>query len=600
MAEGNYRFLQDLTPTSTRVEPPRKLQAGQPELWDAECDVLVIGMGLAGVSTILKAAEDPALHILGVDRGQGGGTSAQSGGVVYAGGTRVQQELGVEDSADNMARYLLTETGDVVTPDIVHRFSAASASFITWLERHGVRFGGPLTHDKTSYPGTDFLYFSGNERAPVALAKANAAPRGHRAKPPADVVLERGSQVSSGPFLMEPLIASAHRQRNVRLSYQTRATRMVVDADGTLVGVDMERLTPGLAARAHAWLYRIGGNQVLGMLGLLGPVQRLATLIERKCSRPWSVRARKAVVLAAGGFTYNRAMMNRTAPAYKHSTPLGTISDDGSGIKLGMTLGGAVDRMDVVSAWRFTYPPESWTRSVAVGPAGQRLINEELYSAHVGKAVFERAGAKAWLIYDSAVRAKVDAEAASEDLPKFLKMQAKSALRNYTVSAPTLDQLAKKIGVPAQAMIETIEHHNRLIAEGQPDELGKSEKLRSPISQGPFHATNIGAPLKFSPIGAVTMGGLVPDVETGEVLDIAGEPIKGLFAVGRTAVGICSNFYVSGLSLADCIWSGWRAAETIKGNGGIRAFTSSQAPEAGAAAQDHSAGSVQAVEKHDA
>ena len=47
-----------------------------------------------------------------------------------------------------------------------------------------------------------------------------------------------------------------------------------------------------------------------------------------------------------------------------------------------------------------------------------------------------------------------------------------------------------------------------------------------------------------------------------------------LFAVtaGRTAVGICSQYYVSGLSLGDCVWWGMRAAETIKGNGGAAAL----------------------------
>lgn len=578
MAERNYRFLDDLTSTSTRVHPPRFLASGEQVSWDAECDILVIGLGLAGMSTILKASEDPSLQILGVDRGMGGGTSAQSGGVVYAGGTSVQKELGIEDSAENMANYLLTETGDVVSPEIVRKFARASANFIPWLESYGVRFGGPLTHDKTSYPGTEFLYFSGNERASVALEKAAAAPRGHRAKPPEGTVLKRGSQVSSGPFLMDPLIAAAEQQSNVRLYRQTRATRMLVDESGAVVGAELQRIPDGLAAKAHAWAYRVGSNQVLGMLGLLGPVQRLASMIERRAAKPVLVRAKKAVVLAAGGFTYNRAMMNKTAPAYKASTPLGTISDDGSGIKLGMTVGGAVDRLDVISAWRFTYPPESWTKSIAIGPDSKRLINEELYSAHVGKAVFEHAGARAWLIYDSAVRAQVNAEASSEDLPKFLRMQAKSALSNYTTVASSLSDLAAAIGVPADALCETVDAHNRLIAEGQPDEFGKSEKLRSPVLKGPFFATNIGAPLKFSPIGAVTMGGLVPDENTGAVLDEDGQPIPGLFAAGRTAVGICSNYYVSGLSLADCIWSGWRAAEAIKGNGGIHAFVSETGP----------------------
>ena len=68
------------------------------------------------------------------------------------------------------------------------------------------------------------------------------------------------------------------------------------------------------------------------------------------------------------------------------------------------------------------------------------------------------------------------------------------------------------------------------------------------------------------------MGGLAVDEDTGEVLSGDGGVVKGLYAAGRTAVGICSHYYVSGLSLGDCVWSGIRAAETIKGNGGAAAL----------------------------
>ncbi|ODV44118.1 hypothetical protein AWV79_11240 [Cupriavidus sp. UYMMa02A] len=51
---------------------------------------------------------------------------------------------------------------------------------------------------------------------------------------------------------------------------------------------------------------------------------------------------------------------------------------------------------------------------------------------------------------------------------------------------------------------------------------------------------------------------------SGRVLDAAGgQQIPGLYAVGRSAVGIASNHYVSGLSLADCIWSGRNAGRHI-------------------------------------
>ena len=60
------------------------------------------------------------------------------------------------------------------------------------------------------------------------------------------------------------------------------------------------------------------------------------------------------------------------------------------------------------------------------------------------------------------------------------------------------------------------------------------------------------------------MGGLLVDEETGQVLANEGGAVPGLYAAGRTAVGICSHYYVSGLSLGDCVFSGLRAAERFK------------------------------------
>jgi 3-oxo-5alpha-steroid 4-dehydrogenase len=59
----------------------------------------------------------------------------------------------------------------------------------------------------------------------------------------------------------------------------------------------------------------------------------------------------------------------------------------------------------------------------------------------------------------------------------------------------------------------------------------------------------------------LTLGGLTVAEDSGQVLRDDGSPIAGLYAAGRTAVGLCSNSYVSGLSLADCVFSGRRAGQ---------------------------------------
>jgi len=81
-----------------------------------------------------------------------------------------------------------------------------------------------------------------------------------------------------------------------------------------------------------------------------------------------------------------------------------------------------------------------------------------------------------------------------------------------------------------------------------------------PVRKAPFSLFDVSLKKSLTnPLPMLTLGGLVVDEGTGEVTSTAGAAIPGLYAAGRTAVGICSNSYVSGLSLADCIYSGRRA-----------------------------------------
>lgn len=564
----DHRFLDDLTETSNRIEPARVVADPDAEQWDTASDVLVVGVGLAGVCAALRVAEDRSLDVIAIDRGPGGGASRQSGGVVYmGGGTKAQKEAGLTDSPENMANYLAMETGNLVRADTVRRFAQASPSFQPWLESHGARFGGPVTDDKTSYPNDACLYFSGNEVTLPGLEQAIPVQRGHRAKP------SKGGEPTrlSGHYLLPPLLASLRAQPNARFLPHTRATRLVVDRAGAVVGIEVLRIPPGFAAWRHARLMEMNSNFIFAALGFGAKITRAILALEAK-ARPMRIRVRKAAVLSAGGFIYNRAMVEKLAPEYLPVFPLGTIGDDGSGIKLGMTVGAKVDHLDRISAWKFLYPPAAYCKTVSIDGNGDRLVNEEFYGARTGEAVFGIAGGKAWLIHDEPLREEIAHEVGVLRKMFFQKIQFKAMLGEYTTSADTLGELAGKIGVPAGRLEATMTEYNRRIEDGETDALLKSPKMCQKIERGPFHATAIGAGLKLSPTSAITVGGLVVDEDTGEVLSSEGGKVPGLYAAGRTAVGICSHYYVSGLSLGDCVWSGLRAAETIRGNGGAAAL----------------------------
>lgn len=571
----DHRFLDDLTETSNRIEPALVVDNPDAEQWDATTDVLVVGVGLAGVCATLRTSEDRSLDVIAIDRGPGGGASRQSGGVVYmGGGTKTQKELGLKDTPENMANYLSFETGNLVRQDTVRRFAEASPSFQDWLESYGARFGGPATEEKTSYPNDASLYFSGNEVTVPGRERAWAVQRGHRAKP------AKGGEPTklSGHYLLPPLLDSMRAQPNVRFFPATRARRMIVDKSGAVVGIEVLRIPPGFAAWRHAKYMDLAANFIAAALGLTARLYKSIIALESQ-ARPMRIRVKKGVVLSAGGFIYNRTMVEKLAPDYLPVAPLGTLADDGSGIKLGMTVGAKTDHLERISAWKFLYPPAAYTKTVSIDGKGERLVNEEFYGARTGEAVFGIAGGKSWLISDAPLQQEIEGEIAVMKKMFFQKVQFKAMLGEYTVSAETIEELAQKIGVPVAGLQKTIDEYNRRIELGEQDQLLKQPKLCQKIETAPFYAMNIGAGLKMAPTSAITVGGLVVDEDTGEVLSSDGGKVPGLYAAGRNAVGICSHYYVSGLSLGDCVWSGCRAAETIKGNGGVEALARLEAAE---------------------
>jgi 3-oxo-5alpha-steroid 4-dehydrogenase len=97
-------------------------------------------------------------------------------------------------------------------------------------------------------------------------------------------------------------------------------------------------------------------------------------------------------------------------------------------------------------------------------------------------------------------------------------------------------------------------------ADGAADAFGKSREDIRKIAAAPFYAVDVSVTSKLFPLPILSLGGLSVNEETGAVVGGDGQPVAGLYAAGRNALGVCSHLYVSGLSVADCIFSGRRAA----------------------------------------
>src|ERR1700712_3933765 len=122
------------------LDLPAPVRALDVETWTDEVNVVVVGFGIAGACAALEAARAGARVLLLERASEPGGTSAMSGGHFYlGGGTAVQRATGVEDSAEEMFKYLMAVSLD---PDEekIRTFCEDSVEHFDWIESLGMQF----------------------------------------------------------------------------------------------------------------------------------------------------------------------------------------------------------------------------------------------------------------------------------------------------------------------------------------------------------------------------------------------------------------------------------------------------------------------------
>lgn len=553
------------------VEPALVVDGAAGPAWTDATDLAIVGFGGAGVAAAVEAAER-GLEVLALDRYEGGGSSAANGGVFYAGGgTAIQKQAGVEDTPEEMFRYLALETQGVVSEQTLREFCEGSAETVDWLLARGAKLSADgVFRGKVSYPPLKYhLYHPDNSLVPAYAARARPAARGHRT-----AVENAGKAWGLGIGIWGPLSEAAFRA-GARLDRYTEARQLVLDRSGAVLGVKVLTIPAGSAAAAR---YGRLIRRASWLLELIPPVIPLAAVTIALARRDLAaaarieaghrvtrfIRARRGVLLSAGGFVLNQPMIEHYAPLYRHGLPNGTLGDTGSGIRLGQTAGGAVRNMDRVTGWCNINPPAAWSQGIVVNCHGERIVHEGVYGSTLGDAVVRSPGGVAHLVFDEQLhRAALRQIAPGAEIVKYQRQVAKLNLLMNHAQAPTVEALAQKIGVDAAGLRRTVAEYNRAARGEQPDLLGKVAAEMSVLEHAPFHAIDVSVGCRWFPLPMLTLGGLSVTEANGQVLREDGRPIAGLYAAGRTAVGVCSNVYISGLAYADCIFSGRRVARSL-------------------------------------
>jgi len=456
--------------------------------WQDEADVVVVGLGIAGTCAAIEASEAGA-DVLALERsGAGGGTSAQSGGIIYlGGGTPLQEACGFTDSADAMFDFLVAACGPGADEAKIRPYCDGSVDHYGWLVDHGLPFKAEFFPERDREPPTDAgLVYSGGEDSWPFADVAEPAPRGHVPAHPD----------AAGGFIMQCLL-EALEQTPTRVLTDARVDQLVVDEDGAVVGV----------------------------LAVLDGERR-------------AIRARGGVVLTAGGFIYNPAMVEEHTPRAAHCVfYVGTDTDDGSGIRMGQGAGAAVKDMDALECSLPLNPPRRISVGILVNGKGERFINEDTYNGRIGLEILLRQDEEAYLVFDE-----------EGYVVNVVGMRA-------TWVAESATELAEEIGLPAGALEATLDAYNEAAARGEDPQFHKVRELVRPLVP-PLGAIDLRvAKAIYAPF---TLGGLdtTPD---SEVRSNDGSVIPGFYAAGRTTAGIAVRGYVSGISLGDGSFFGRRA-----------------------------------------
>lgn len=463
--------------------------------WYLETDIAVVGYGGAGACAAIEAADaGKRVALFELAAGPGGSTALSSAEIYMGGdgGTRVQAAIGKPDSNAAMIDYLTRCAGPQADTAKIEAYVKGSVAHFDWLVEKGVPFkDSEYEHRAIMALTDDCLLYTGNEKAWPFNQTAEPCPRGHNLEVEGD---------NGGPLFMKIMRENVDK-RDIDVHLNARALTLIQDEDGEVKGlrvrIDMQ---------------------------------------ER------DILVHNGVILCAGGFVMNEAMVQKYAPSLlRCSQPIGNVGDMGTGILMGLGAGGNAINMHEGFVSVPFYPPSSLTYGIFVNAAGQRFINEDCYHGRVGAFVLEQEGHGVYLV------------ASVEDYGAY---ETESYLgASVAGTGETIEELEQELGLPEGQLVQTVATYNKHALAGKDPLFHKSAEWLKEI-KAPYVALDV-TPGKGAFLPYFTLGGL-DTLPSGEVLTAEGEVVPGLYAAGRTACGVPrrGKGYCSGISVGDATFTG--------------------------------------------
>lgn len=558
------------------------------QLWDHEVDTLVVGSGAGGLLSALAASHGGADTLIIEKTARWGGTSATSGGGIWIPKSDQAAAAGFEDDVEDAFRYVRKLSADNVPDANIRAFVENAAPMLRWMGEH-------TSLDYQSFPYPDYH-----------AEEPGGSPQGYRTHMPLPIDGKQlGDDVRTLRFAspaaslfgylnwhFDETYIMLFRPKGWWLHLAKSLARYWLDWPFRFTSRKDRRLTLGNALVGGL---RLALNQRNVPLWLETGLEELVTedgkvtgaIVNQRGTR-MAIRARKGVVLAAGGFDKNQSMRDAKAPLYPRAWLSGGIEGNtGDSIRIGEGIGAAT--LNMQSSWAapmFHVPGEPGGRLVTIERAlpgcimvagdGNRYLNEAASYHIVGQQMARRNAergdaAPSWFVFDHRYRHKYPVGPLYPLIPDWAQ---DGMVKSVVKRGDTLAELATHMGVDPAALTSTVERFNSFAVKGEDPDFNRGaaayDKMYGdpsvtpnpslgPIDKGPFYAM----PIYPGDIG--TNGGLLTD-DRARVLDTAGRPITGLYAIGNNAASSMGESYPgAGVTIGPALTFGYIAARDMTG-----------------------------------
>ena len=562
--------------------------AAQAATWDKEVDTLVIGSGAGGLLSALVAAANRAEVLIVEKESQWGGTSATSGAGIWIPASDQARAAGFDDKTDDAFKYVRKLSAKNVPDTNIRAFVDNAAKMLRWVTAH-------TEIDYQAFPYPDYH-----------AENPGGSPTGYRTHMPLPIDGKKlGKDVETLRFASPAASLFGYLNWHFDETYIMlfRAPRW------------WWHLTKSLARYWLDWPFRFKsrkdrrltlGNALVGGLKLAlnekqvplwlnTPMEELITekgkvvgAVVRHDGKPLRIKARKGVVLAAGGFDKNQSMRDEHAPLYSRAhLSGGTSGNTGDTIRAGLGVG--AQTLNMQSAWAapvFYVPGEDRGRlctieralpgSMMVNQKGERYLNEAASYHIVGQIMARREkehgdASPSWFVFDHRYRHSYPVGPLYPIMPDWFQ---RGEVRGILKKGRTVEELADAMGVPAATLAATFNRYNDYAARGEDPDFHRGEAAYDkmygdprvtpnpclrPLDKGPFYAM----PIYPGDIG--TNGGLLTD-DQARVLDTKGKVIPGLYAIGNNAASAMGESYPgAGVTIGPAMTFGYLAARHMTG-----------------------------------